>query len=1155
MARLEYQITGTVSGLQSAATAAQGILNGLKQQADALRIKFFQAEDVTNLNAIGNSLAAVTGKINEYTAAAIKGSQAFQDQSAQAALDQLSTKLNVIAGNALLFGDSLQSQQSEIKAYQAAISSFFAAGLDPLDSKVQALKSKIDSLTASIETQRSALAAAVPTATQSAFDALSSRLNVLQGNAAIFGQSITNSKAQISAYQSAIDALLKSGIDPFDVKIGILKRDIDALTESVNKQKQAAAGDPFARYAQTGNLIQDAERKVRNLGEALRLATDERGIERYNQRLVRAQAELTRLNNLGLTAGQQAQRTAGGYSSLGTELARIGQDAPFAFRALGAGANNFGAIGNNITRLVELIPGYLAQTSAVIVANGGVATSANVAKAALAGLFTGFGALVLGVSLAVSAFTIYSNLSQRAAREAKEQAEAVQKQDNALSDYIKTLSIGQRVSGQAASNYGNEVSKLDSLYTALIKNADARYQNNTALNELQKSWPAEFANLQKGIDFTSQLSSGYRLLRENLVQLGIAQAAQSLSGDANKRLVQSTIAFEDAQKRAAIATKNLQDLIANPGDRGERKIANQAKEFRDQIKAANETISTYRIEIFKARQEVDKLAAISASANSKITSPINKGLQQQLEAEIATLEQRRKFSNDENQIGQLNVQIKEKQAELDKLLGREQKTRVENTQRELSINQQINALKEKIAARVGKSGLEGYAAEVKDIELAYKGLDSSISNIIASIEAKRGKKGGLSNKKADSLIGDLGGVRDSLTPAMNKELANAAIKESQRVSDEITRINNEFGVKSAESKAKELLQIQARYDAEVVKAKGNASILTAIEEGRVQAVKAINDKYAAIAKDYYAKIDDINATSIATITGREETETDRIKKQWRDRREALVKYYDALIKLYSATPGNETLIGRLQIDKGNAVTNADKAEGTAVNNYLNKDFNNALKGVTKSFVSDLQQQLFNASSQAGYSFKSVFTGVVSSFSQTIQNGVFNVLQSQLEKKLQAGIDAGTINLGANLKAAVAGLAIAGGLVSGLTPKTSVIGQGLGGALSGAAAGATIGSVVPGIGTAIGAGIGGLVGLVGGIFGANKAQEELQKQQLAEQKQQTELLRNSVAYTSSIIGRMTTQGIVTGVDVTGFGEITTRISGKDLEVVLQRSRGR
>lgn len=149
--------------------------------------------------------------------------------------------------------------------------------------------------------------------------------------------------------------------------------------------------------------------------------------------------------------------------------------------------------------------------------------------------------------------------------------------------------------------------------------------------------------------------------------------------------------------------------------------------------------------------------------------------------------------------------------------------------------------------------------------------------------------------------------------------------------------------------------------------------------------------------------------------------------------------------------------------------------------------------------------------------------------------------------------------GTKISQAAAGLAtaasLAGGLISGLGKPTNKVTSALGGAVSGAGEGALIGSVVPVIGTVAGAIIGGTIGLISGLFSASKAkkQEELQQQQLAQQQLTNELLarQNALAYTASIIGRMTTQGIVTGADINAFGQLTATVSGKSILFVLDR----
>lgn len=160
-------------------------------------------------------------------------------------------------------------------------------------------------------------------------------------------------------------------------------------------------------------------------------------------------------------------------------------------------------------------------------------------------------------------------------------------------------------------------------------------------------------------------------------------------------------------------------------------------------------------------------------------------------------------------------------------------------------------------------------------------------------------------------------------------------------------------------------------------------------------------------------------------------------------------------------------------------------------------------------MSTLNQGSFNA-----------LRNIVFNFGDLLNNQIQNVFANQLQKTLDDFVKGISISV----KDAVRGIVgIAGNALKGLTSPTSGIGQGLGGALTGAAAGSAFGLV--------GGVIGGVVGLLGGILGAGKAkkQQELQEKQLAEAEKQTKLLEqsNALAYTSSIIGRMTNQGTVTG----------------------------
>lgn len=197
------------------------------------------------------------------------------------------------------------------------------------------------------------------------------------------------------------------------------------------------------------------------------------------------------------------------------------------------------------------------------------------------------------------------------------------------------------------------------------------------------------------------------------------------------------------------------------------------------------------------------------------------------------------------------------------------------------------------------------------------------------------------------------------------------------------------------------------------------------------------------------------------------------------------------------------------------------------------------------FGRDFLRTLSSINQQADITFSGIVSDLVGSFS----SGITEVIQTTLLEGLSDKIK---VNLGDKSTANwAAGLGIAGSIISGTTKRTNVGGQILGGAASGAAAGTAI---MPGWGTAIGA----VVGAIGGILGASSAkkQEKAQQEMLAEQRKQTALLerQNALTYASSIIGQMTSGGIVTGLMRDAFGQLVATVRGSDLQFVLQRAGG-
>lgn len=215
------------------------------------------------------------------------------------------------------------------------------------------------------------------------------------------------------------------------------------------------------------------------------------------------------------------------------------------------------------------------------------------------------------------------------------------------------------------------------------------------------------------------------------------------------------------------------------------------------------------------------------------------------------------------------------------------------------------------------------------------------------------------------------------------------------------------------------------------------------------------------------------------------------------------------------------------------------------------------RGIGRAFT-----DLYNNIDDLGSNFYQVFSNVFQKLSGYVGNIMSDVIGRYLGEKLGDKIDAGDFSIGGlstkMSTALVAGAQMAGKVLGGMISREDAVGQGVAGALSGVASGAAAGAAIGGTaGGPIGAVIGGVVGLLGGIFGAKEAkrQRELQEQQLAEQKKQTALMERQamLAYSASVVGQQVNEGVVTAVERDAYGNLVAKINGKDIELVLERTK--
>lgn len=565
-------------------------------------------------------------------------------------------------------------------------------------------------------------------------------------------------------------------------------------------------------------------------------------------------------------------------------------------------------------------------------------------------------------------------------------------------------------------------------------------------------------------------------------------------------------------------------------------------------------------------------------------------------------------------------------------------------------------------ASASQSGLSGIDLTLQKIEDKYKKHFDTLDAL--RIQLDKSTRISDSNRAKDEIA--ITDQENALNVNKAKEISDAKIAEATRVQNEIQRINDAFGVKAEQSRGRELALVQARYDAEIKKAKGNADILKAIDAGRLSAIQGVNDKYAEIVKNTQARITGIVEGAQDFLLDSESNRIGKIGQQYDKLKQEAAKAFADIRKT--------TLIPNSFVDAQQKQVNSvlDAAKFKAVSEELSKNFFNAfqssISSLADSFLNSIttlgktradidnkyaqqvkdEQASFTASQLAGdgkvsdaqnqaaiaqinqlkalelsttVSFGAIFSSLVSGFQQTFNKSIFDSFTKSITENIgktliapsasdlatannstliqaagtsfaasvvaaaqqfsgivttgsatsatalvtggtvvETGITAGGNSAHTGLTKGGAALAAAasvlGGVVSGLGKPTNSATSALGGALSGAGEGALIGSafapVTGGTSVIVGAAIGGLVGLVGGLFSASKARKEQEAQLLEQAKQQTELLRQSVAYTTSIIGRMTNSGLVSDITVGATGQLVATVSGKQLQFVLDRN---
>jgi hypothetical protein len=344
-------------------------------------------------------------------------------------------------------------------------------------------------------------------------------------------------------------------------------------------------------FGESVKIIETLEKQALDLDKALKAATDLPTIQNLNSQLAQTKAALSQLKNSGI---DPLTKATSNYNSVGVDFARIIQDAPFGIIG----------VGNNITQLAgsfQVLKNQTGSTSAAL-------------KQSFASIFSSGNALILGISLLTTAFTI---LQQQGFFKSEEAAKSLGER---LEQYREKLEgvTKATLEGQIAAQ--KEISNLKLLQTQAENTSLSQEKRNQAVNELQKQYPEYLKGLTEEQIKTGQVGEAYNKLTNDIVALAKAKA---LSAELDKQSGDLlTLRLQEEQRANEILQlrEKLQVAINNKVDAGAR-VAGQFtaensdamiiqmnidKLIKEQLKSADERNKIIKDQLFIESQIVEQ---------------------------------------------------------------------------------------------------------------------------------------------------------------------------------------------------------------------------------------------------------------------------------------------------------------------------------------------------------------------------------------------------------------------------------------------------------------------------------------------------------------------------------------------------------------------
>jgi hypothetical protein len=243
-----------------------------------------------------------------------------------------------------------------------------------------------------------------------------------------------------------------------------------------------------------------------------------------------ATSQLDKLGKSAQSTAPQIQKltqATAGYNSIGTDFARIIQDAPFGIIG----------IGNNITQLAgsfQVLKNQTGSTGAAV-------------KVALGSIFSSGNLLVLGISALTTVFTI---LQQKGFFKTEEAAKSL---SDRLEEYREKLDNITKASLEGQINAQKEISSFK-LLTVQAENTTLSLEKRlAAVNELRKQYPEYLKNLTDEQILTGNVGLAYQNLTKDILALAQAKAFQDRINKNSADIL--TLILEEEEKLLQVQQK------------------------------------------------------------------------------------------------------------------------------------------------------------------------------------------------------------------------------------------------------------------------------------------------------------------------------------------------------------------------------------------------------------------------------------------------------------------------------------------------------------------------------------------------------------------------------------------------------------------------